>query len=112
MNAVNSDKYMSLAFDNLKSLRNIFIFGCSFKNDHHILLKLAESDNLDRVYIGINAEDKNDTNLSTKTNIEKAFRDLLDIDSSLKDKIRNLESRIIWVDTSDFATVVWVEERK
>lgn len=103
---ISNDPYFRFAFDKLKNVENLFIFGCSFKNDHHILIKLAESEELKNLYIGFNS-DETDTKLKTKDNVELALKELVEFDYELTDKVAKLKNKIIWVETSDFSDVIW-----
>ncbi len=91
------DDYKRHCFDKLREVENLFVFGCSFHDDHHILKALAESTKLKNLYICFKGKEKN-KDLYVRENIQKALKEL---------GYEVLLGKIIWVKSDSFGKLFW-----
>ncbi len=95
---VDHDDYKKYCFDQLLNEKKLFIFGCSFKDDHHILKKLADSESIKEIYIGYK-ESESDKDYDTRDNVKKAIEDLRR--SKLISPHSDIETKIQYMKTDD-----------
>ncbi len=91
------DDYKRKCFDKLKEVENLFVFGCSFHDDHHILKVLGESTRLKNLYICFKGKESNH-DLDVRVNIKKALKE---IGHEL------LLDKVIWVKSDSFGKMFW-----
>lgn len=109
-----NNPYLEMCYLSLKKVKKVFIFGCSFEFDLHILEALALGD-AECVYLGYCEEViKYD---DYKNNIESKIDELINrvkqsfnYSKSDIDKLQEFKNRITFVETSDFADVVWKKD--
>lgn len=102
--------YLNMCFDRFKKVKKLFIFGCSFEFDTHIISALVKSKEIENIFISF-LKDLNPM-LNSKRNFKKKLRKLVDRGELSSKDFEEFNNKIIWVDTSDFAAVVWGEEKE
>lgn len=123
---IDLDPYLDYVRDKLAEVKKLFIFGCSFEFDSHILELLALSEDLETVFISY-LENEQTEYLDTRKNLSKSICQLISVRKNqllykkskkliknLNDEIEKLkkfENKIIWVETSDFSNVIWEEPK-
>ena len=83
---IDDDPYLSLCFEELKKVKKLLIFGCSFRNNSHIVDALKKGNNIDKLYLCYKDS-------KARENLKQTFKDF--------------EGKITWIDSSKIEEIIW-----
>jgi hypothetical protein len=85
---IKEDPYLNYCFKQLRKVKKLLVFGCSFKNDGH-LIDIFKNQELEKLWVCYK-DDKH------KASLKEIFKDYAEV-----------ESKITWIDSSDIQEIIW-----